>query len=179
MKNLFALILIFLSLVSFVSCACEEGQIDINDASKEELDKLYGIGPAKAEAIISERPFECVDDLIKVNGIGEITLQNIKTQGLVCVKDGEEEEKSEAEIEDLEQTSEAISETKEKVDAVNKVKSEPEDNTIKLSTKNIKSEENIESLDKVDYLKYGFVVFCSLLGILLLIKKGKYKTEFN
>ena len=59
--------------------------ININTASLQELDKITGIGPKYAQAIIDARPFSSVDDLLKVKGIGEITLQKIKEQGLACV----------------------------------------------------------------------------------------------
>jgi len=59
--------------------------IDINTAPLEELEKIIGIGPALAQRIIEARPFNSLDDLIKVKGIGEITLQKIKDQGLAWV----------------------------------------------------------------------------------------------
>jgi competence protein ComEA len=37
--------------------------VDINSASAEELDKLPGIGPARAKAIIANRPYGGKDDL--------------------------------------------------------------------------------------------------------------------
>ena len=44
---------------------------------------------------------------------------------------------------------------------------------IQLTPKDIKSEENIESLDKTDYVKYGFIGFCILIGVLLILKNKK------
>lgn len=60
----------------------DDGKVRINSATSEELQKLQGIGPAKAEAIITYReengPFKTVEDLLEVSGIGEKTLENIK-----------------------------------------------------------------------------------------------------
>lgn len=44
---------------------------------------------------------------------------------------------------------------------------------IVLSAKDIKSEENTKILDKSEYAKYGFVIFCILIGILLIFKNKK------
>lgn len=59
--------------------------IDINTAPLEELEEIIGIGPVLAQRIIEARPFDSLDDLIKVKGIGETTLQKIKDQGLARV----------------------------------------------------------------------------------------------
>ena len=37
--------------------------VDINSASAEELDKLPGVGPVRAQAIIAHRPYNGKDDL--------------------------------------------------------------------------------------------------------------------
>jgi DNA uptake protein ComE-like DNA-binding protein len=39
--------------------------VDINSAGAEELDKLPGIGPARAKAIIAHRPYGGKDDLVQ------------------------------------------------------------------------------------------------------------------
>lgn len=60
-------------------------KIDINSSSALELEELAGVGPVLAQRIIDARPFSSVDDLIRVKGIGEKTLQKIKNQGLAYV----------------------------------------------------------------------------------------------
>lgn len=66
--------------------------VDINTASLKQLEMLTEIGPKKAQAIVDARPFSSVDDLIRVKGIGEKTLQKIKEQGLACVSCAQETE---------------------------------------------------------------------------------------
>jgi competence protein ComEA len=57
-------------------------KVRINYAKKEEIEKINGIGSAKASAIIQYREengyFQTAEDLLKVNGIGEKTLEKIK-----------------------------------------------------------------------------------------------------
>jgi len=64
------------------------GQININTASIEDLDKIIGVGPATAQKIIQARPFYSLSDLLKVTGIGEKTLQKIMEQGCAYVDPG-------------------------------------------------------------------------------------------
>ena len=46
------------------------GLINVNTATAEELTALPGVGPSRAAAIIAERPFEAIEDLERVSGIG-------------------------------------------------------------------------------------------------------------
>lgn len=55
-------------------------RININSADKDQLALLPGVGPIIAERIIELRPFEAVDELLNVKGIGEKTLEKIQPQ---------------------------------------------------------------------------------------------------
>jgi len=48
---------------STTSGSQQSSLVDINSASEEELDKLPGVGPARAKAIIAHRPYNGKDDL--------------------------------------------------------------------------------------------------------------------
>lgn len=65
-------------------------QVNINTATKDQLDGLKGIGPVKAQAIIDYRtkngPFKTVDDLEKVNGVGPATMKDLRAN--ITVGDG-------------------------------------------------------------------------------------------
>lgn len=54
------------------------GLVNVNTATQEELELLPGIGPARAEAIIANRPYASVDDLDRVPGIGPATLEQLR-----------------------------------------------------------------------------------------------------
>ena len=59
-----------------------EDTVDINQAAAADLEKLPGIGPSKAQAMIKYReekgPFNSLSDVDKVPGIGPATLNNLK-----------------------------------------------------------------------------------------------------
>ncbi len=57
--------------------AADAVRIDINTASSAELDSLPNIGPALAAAIVDARPFNSVEDLARVPGIGRKIIERL------------------------------------------------------------------------------------------------------
>jgi competence protein ComEA len=53
-------------------------KVNINTATKEQLDALPEIGPVKAQAIIDGRPYKKTEDIMKVKGIKQGTFNKIK-----------------------------------------------------------------------------------------------------
>ena len=184
------LIILFILLANIfvVFALCEEGQININTASVEELQEIKWVGETIAGNIIyyrSSSSFESVDDLIYVSRIGDITLSKIKNQTtldgnflLVCVSEKEiNEEVVEEELEILEETIEEEQDGQEIIEEKKEEKPIPE--VIKLTPKSIKTEDNKKELSKENYVKYGFVIFCILLGFLFILKGKTNKNEFD
>ncbi|MGB7629560.1 MAG: helix-hairpin-helix domain-containing protein, partial [Candidatus Deferrimicrobium sp.] len=58
--------------------AAPMGPVNINTASKGQLDALPGIGKTKAQAIIDGRPYQKPEDIMKVKGIKQKTYDKIK-----------------------------------------------------------------------------------------------------
>jgi competence protein ComEA len=54
----------------------QQGLVDINSASAQELDKLPGIGQSRAQAIIANRPYKGKDELVQ----RKIVPQNVYDQ---------------------------------------------------------------------------------------------------
>lgn len=60
-------------------------RIDINTATKEELTRIIHIGDARALELIYLRPFASLDELVKIKGISEKRVADIKKQGLAWI----------------------------------------------------------------------------------------------
>lgn len=164
------LLLIFFS--SFVTSTCSSNQIDLNNAPLAELDKLIGIGPVKAQAIIDSRPFSAVDDLIDVYGIGEATLEKIKQQNMACVETEKTTTEKEEDLEETESNTssketeftspsvETSEETKDSSESIINLNNELKKETIVYESKNEKINKN---------LLVGFCVF--IVGLIFLLTK--------
>ena len=76
MKKIFAL------LAGFLLAGAAFAAVNINTATKDELDKIPGVGPVRAQAIVDYRtkngPFKSADDLKKVDGIGDKNFLDMK-----------------------------------------------------------------------------------------------------
>ena len=68
-----------------------EPPLDLNTASKAELQQIPGIGPVTAVKIIEGKPYQSVDDLLKIHGIGPKSVEAITP----CVTIRSEQIKSE------------------------------------------------------------------------------------
>jgi competence protein ComEA len=74
-----------LALVTFLSFSLSAlAGVNINTATQAELESLKNIGPVKAQAIIDYRKknggFKTVDELNNVPGIGDKTMQSLKSE---------------------------------------------------------------------------------------------------
>lgn len=82
MKKLLLAALLALSMSSMTAFAST--LIDINTADATTLEQIRGIGPARASAIVAYRQengsFQTVDDLVKVPGIGERSIEQLRDQ---------------------------------------------------------------------------------------------------
>jgi competence protein ComEA len=71
------------SVVAAGAAPAEAARVNVNSASAEELERLPGIGPSLARAIIEQRsaePFKTTEDLRKVKGIGDRLYDQLKDQ---------------------------------------------------------------------------------------------------
>lgn len=67
-----------------VADAPDDSCVDINDAAPETLTEIIHVGPDGAASIEQKRPFEAVEELDRVDGIGPARLNDIQEQDLAC-----------------------------------------------------------------------------------------------
>lgn len=67
------------------SSSCQEGQVNINTASQDELVRIIHIDTERSQQILTLRPFASVDSMTRIKGIGAARLSDIKGQGLACI----------------------------------------------------------------------------------------------
>ncbi len=92
-KNIIAALILALSLTGL--SLADTGSIDINTASVEQLaEGLTGVGESKAEAIVAYResngPFEHIDELVNVRGIGLATVDRNRDRLTLQTPDSED-----------------------------------------------------------------------------------------
>lgn len=54
-------------------------RVNLNTATLTELESIPGIGVVLAKQIVANRPYASVDDLLKIRGIGERSVQGLRT----------------------------------------------------------------------------------------------------
>ena len=52
--------------------------VNINTATQEQLETIPGVGPSRAAQIIVGRPYESVEDLARIVGIGDESLEGLR-----------------------------------------------------------------------------------------------------
>ena len=70
----FVVVVVVVLLVRFMN----SGPLDLNAAPAAKLETLPGIGPETAKAIIKGRPYESIEDLDRVKGIGPATIKKLR-----------------------------------------------------------------------------------------------------
>lgn len=66
---------------SETAAAKSSGVVNINEASAEQLERLPGIGPSRAQAIVTFRkthPFKRPEDLQRIKGLGKKTWNRLR-----------------------------------------------------------------------------------------------------
>ncbi len=182
MKTVISVLVVIL-LIQGIYSECSENQVNLNTASVSELDGIIYVGEVTAQNIIDTRPFNSIDELINVKGIGDVKLQAIKNEGLACVADStssseedSEEDSAKPEEETLSKSSDEKSSSETTSIVGDTISSEG--SLISLNPQDIKTDENKEN-NKQNLAIYSLAIFCVLLGVLFSLKFKKRKNEFN
>ncbi len=64
---------------------CGPERVDVNRAPPAELEAIIHVGAERAGQIVALRPFSSVDDLTRVNGLGDARVADIIREGVACV----------------------------------------------------------------------------------------------
>ncbi len=60
--------------------------ININTAGTDELSEIIHIGPSRASELIHNRPYDSIEGLIQIRGMGSTRVEAIIAEGLACVE---------------------------------------------------------------------------------------------
>jgi DNA uptake protein ComE-like DNA-binding protein len=55
--------------------------VDLNSASREELERVGGLGPDRAQRIVQQRPIRRWEDLRKIEGFSDTLVQDLRQAG--------------------------------------------------------------------------------------------------
>ena len=64
--------------------AVDEGLLDLNTATLEELQAVPHLGAERARALVAMRPIREVNELTAIDGIGPKRVEDIRVHGVVC-----------------------------------------------------------------------------------------------
>ena len=67
--------------------SCGPDQVDVNSASLNDLERIQHISKIRGQELITLRPYQRVDDLIRINGIGASRLADILAEEIACVNE--------------------------------------------------------------------------------------------
>lgn len=182
--------LIFIFAVLFIGqvfAVCNSGQVDINSASLSDLMTITNLGGKGiiAQKVIDDRPYSSLEELIKVSGIGNTTLSEIKAQGIACVGPGSGQENVAS------NSTPTASPSANNISYITKTDS-PDNGPSIIQPKIISLNANTSAAQDAKAIKsgdvignsgskalYWFVAFSVVIIALLLMKRKKYKNEFQ
>lgn len=55
--------------------------VDLNRASREELERVGGLGPDRAQRIVQQRPIRSWEDLKKIEGFSDTLVEDLRKAG--------------------------------------------------------------------------------------------------